>query len=161
MIRKACLLLACLAGFACCCFGQSNKVYTVDTVLGGTVYDGLPATSTPLGSPVGLWLDRNGTLWVVDKGNNVIWKWSGASAAMQATTSTSPGARHAVFSRRLDVTRSGPAATTADSGSSHHRDQTTTEAIPRLRAASARAADHARSATRLRRSHASNGPRPR
>jgi uncharacterized protein (TIGR03437 family) len=62
---------------------QSSKVYTIDTVIGGAVYDGLPATSTPLSYPWGLWMDRSGSIWLADKGNNVIRKFDPATGTMR------------------------------------------------------------------------------
>jgi uncharacterized protein (TIGR03437 family) len=83
MARKAFLLLFCLCLCAPFCFGQGAKVYTIDTVVGGAVYDGLAATATPLSSPNGLWLDRDGALWVADTGNQVIRKIDPVTGVMR------------------------------------------------------------------------------
>lgn len=82
MARKAFLLLFCLCLCAPFCFGQGTKVYTIDTVVGGAVYDGLPATATPLNAPNGLWLDRNGALWLAETGSNVIRRIDPATGVM-------------------------------------------------------------------------------
>ncbi len=74
------LLLLLLPGF---CAGQGATVYTIDTVVGGAVYDNLPATSTPLSFPNGLWLDRDGGLWVADSGNQVIRRIDPATGVMR------------------------------------------------------------------------------
>jgi len=82
MRRGSCLLLSLLIS-AGVCVAQSAKVYTIDTVVGGAVYDGLAATATPLNSPNGLWLDRDGALWVADTGNQVIRKIDPGTGAMR------------------------------------------------------------------------------
>lgn len=68
-----CLLLASV------CAAQTRTIFTIDTVAGGAVYDGLPALATPLNSPAGLWMDGAGALWVVDTGNHVIRRLDPAS----------------------------------------------------------------------------------
>ena len=73
----------CLLFSVSVCVAQSAKVYTIDTVAGGAVYDNLPATATPLSSPNGLWLDRDGALWVADTGNQVIRKIDPVTGVMR------------------------------------------------------------------------------
>jgi len=82
MRRGSCLLLS-LLFWVSVCVAQSAKVYTIDTVVGGAVYDGMAATATPLNSPNGLWLDRDGALWVADTGNQVIRKIDPATGVMR------------------------------------------------------------------------------
>jgi len=82
MRRGSCLLLF-LLFWVSVCAAQSAKVYTIDTVVGGAVYDGMAATATPLNSPNGLWLDRDGALWVADTGNQVIRKIDPATGMMR------------------------------------------------------------------------------
>jgi len=82
MRRGSCLLLSLLFSVSVC-VAQSAKVYTIDTVVGGAVYDGLPATSTPLSYPWGLWMDRSGSVWLADKGNNVIRRFDPATGTMR------------------------------------------------------------------------------
>ena len=82
MRRGSCLLLS-LLFWVSVCVAQSAKVYTIDTVVGGAVYDGLAATATPLNSPNGLWLDRDGALWVADTGNQVIRKIDPGTGVMR------------------------------------------------------------------------------
>ena len=55
------------------CAGQGVRVYTIDTVVGGAVYDNRPALQTPLNFPTGLWLDREGGLWVADRAPHGSW----------------------------------------------------------------------------------------
>ncbi len=72
MARNALRLIFLLALASNVCFCQTATVYTIDTVVGGAVYDNLPATATPLSFPGGLWLDRDGALWISDSGNQVV-----------------------------------------------------------------------------------------
>jgi len=83
MARVILVTFASLCLFAALCFGQGAKVYTIDTVVGGAVYDGLAATATPLNAPNGLWLDRDGALWVADTGNQVIRKIDPGTGVMR------------------------------------------------------------------------------
>jgi uncharacterized protein (TIGR03437 family) len=82
-MRRGSCLLFCLLFSAGVCVAQSAKVYTIDTVVGGAVYDGLAATATPLNAPNGLWLDRDGALWVADMGNHVIRRMDPVTGAMR------------------------------------------------------------------------------
>ncbi len=43
----------------------------------------LPATATPLSLPNGLWIDRDGGLWVADMGNHVIRRMDPVTAVMR------------------------------------------------------------------------------
>jgi len=83
MARVILVTFTSLSLFAALCFGQGAKVYTIDTVVGGAVYDGMAATATPLNSPNGLWLDRDGALWVADTGNQVIRKIDPGTGVMR------------------------------------------------------------------------------
>ena len=83
MARKSLLLLFCLCVCAPFCFGQGTTTWVIDTVVGGAIYDGLPATQTPLNMPNGLWIDRDGALWVAEMGNHVIRRMDPATGIMR------------------------------------------------------------------------------
>ncbi len=105
MQRTSCLIL-CLLVLASLCAGQAVTTYTIDTVAGGAVYDNLPATSTPLSSPIGLWLDRNGALWIADTGNLVIRRLDPATGILRVVVGGGTAVEDAVpvpgTSARLD-----------------------------------------------------------
>jgi len=83
MARKSLLLLFCLCVCAPFCVGQGTATWVIDTVAGGAIYDGLPATQTPLNMPNGLWIDRDGALWVAEMGNHVIRRMDPATGIMR------------------------------------------------------------------------------
>jgi len=113
-MRKGSCLLFCLLFSVSVCVAQSAKVYILDTVIGGTVYDGLPATSTPLSYPSGLWLDRDGTVWVADKGNNVIWKFNPASGGMRVAVGGGTTRENSRPVAGLSLLLEGPSHITGD-----------------------------------------------
>jgi len=72
MARVAAFLLLHIVVCVSLCFAQGTTTWVIDTVAGGAIYDSLPATQTPLNMPNGLWIDRDGALWVAEMGNHVI-----------------------------------------------------------------------------------------
>ena len=82
-MRDAARLAGFLLLFAALAPAQGVRVYTIDTVAGGAVYDNLPATGTPLNAPQGLLLDRGGALWIADAGNQVIRRVDLTTGAMR------------------------------------------------------------------------------
>ena len=83
MARAAAFLL--LHVFVCVslCFAQGTTTWVIDTVAGGAIYDSLPATQTPLNMPNGLWIDRDGALYVAEMGNHVIRRMDPATGVMR------------------------------------------------------------------------------
>jgi len=83
MARAAAFLLLHIFVCVSLCFAQGTATWVIDTVAGGAIYDGLPATQTPLNMPNGLWIDRDGALWVADMGNHVIRRMDPATGIMR------------------------------------------------------------------------------
>jgi len=83
MARAAAFLLLHIFVFVSLCSAQGTATWVIDTVVGGAIYDGLPATQTPLNMPNGLWIDRDGALWVAEMGNHVIRRMDPATGIMR------------------------------------------------------------------------------
>ncbi len=66
-LRLASALAALLLG---CVLPSPAQIIT--TIAGNVLYNGAPATQTPLSLPSGLAVDRDGNFWIADTGNHVI-----------------------------------------------------------------------------------------